>query len=507
MSDTAFDPHALSAATQIIDLFGGVRPLAKKLDMAASTVQGWKLRNHIPVHYHDKLRDLASTDEKDNLNHLLQATLDEQAASAAAAQAAPASTASSPTSSAHPSTANSNRYAHTTSSFKPTPKSAPRDPNAAYFAMPQAQVRYWVMTALASIGILALLVVVLIFLFFGGDIINYIKPSASSESSATAPSAASQALTATPKITPPFENAANHGASAASTAEDQAHDLVRHSRDVIDSTLDDVRKIKHVTPASQTHLVAQIHEIELMITSLRDRLDQLDKQIQDKGLDTQALQAQMSEISRRDVAAAALLLGVAQLSSILDRQSRFHDDLEFLKTIVSYDPQLVQSIDKLAPFAEKGLMTKTQMLETLNLLKDQAIAAGKDNPNASWTERLKTAASQVIHIRKNETAHEQVIATMHVNGKTVAVPETPYEQILLAQDLLRSDHFKEAAHILKDYHGPHTDVVLDIAYNMQGRDAAASVMNVLMQKSQGFLDHAHLKSILSSEQSLSGTLY
>ena len=32
----------------LIEAFGGIRPMAHKLDIAVSTVQGWKMRNHIP---------------------------------------------------------------------------------------------------------------------------------------------------------------------------------------------------------------------------------------------------------------------------------------------------------------------------------------------------------------------------------------------------------------------------------------------------------------------------
>ncbi|WP_259781145.1 uroporphyrinogen-III synthase [Aestuariispira ectoiniformans] len=35
-------------AEALIEAFGGIRPMANKLDVAVSTVQGWKLRNHIP---------------------------------------------------------------------------------------------------------------------------------------------------------------------------------------------------------------------------------------------------------------------------------------------------------------------------------------------------------------------------------------------------------------------------------------------------------------------------
>jgi hypothetical protein len=477
MNDTALEQNTVSPATQIIDLFGGVRPLAKKLDMAASTVQGWKLRNHIPAQYHDKLRVLLPDDSQNSLNALLQQAASEQDNTQPTEETARAV----PPSSAAPSSATA------PSRFKPAEKAPARDPNAAYFAMPQAQVRYWVMTSLAMIGMITLLILVLIFLFFGQDIIDYVRNTpAQTNSVQSAPAVSSH----TDQV------------STAAT-----EDVIRHSRDVIDSTLNDVRKIKSGMPTTQTELVTQIYEIETMISGLRDRVDQLDTQIKEKGLDTQSIQTQMAQISRRDVAAAALLLGVAQLSSMLDRQTRFQDDLGFLKMLVAHDPEMIKSIDKLAPFAEKGLMTKTQMNDTLNLLKEETLAAGKHNPNASWLERVKIAASNVIQIRKNEVEHDKVVTTLNQNRQSFTIPKNPHDQILAAQEFLKTDDFQTAAQILKDYHGPQADLILEIAHNMQGRDSAAHVMSILMRKSQNLLDEGQLKTLLSADQPLTSTLY
>jgi uroporphyrinogen-III synthase len=42
------DPSQTLDADAVIDAFGGIRPMATKLGVAVSTVQGWKTRNHIP---------------------------------------------------------------------------------------------------------------------------------------------------------------------------------------------------------------------------------------------------------------------------------------------------------------------------------------------------------------------------------------------------------------------------------------------------------------------------
>lgn len=46
-------------AEQVIARFGGLRPMASKIGLAVSTVQGWKNRGHIPLSRHDEIRAAA----------------------------------------------------------------------------------------------------------------------------------------------------------------------------------------------------------------------------------------------------------------------------------------------------------------------------------------------------------------------------------------------------------------------------------------------------------------
>ncbi len=48
-----------SPAQKIIHAFGGIRPMANKLGVAVSTVQGWRERNSIPANRHDEILSVA----------------------------------------------------------------------------------------------------------------------------------------------------------------------------------------------------------------------------------------------------------------------------------------------------------------------------------------------------------------------------------------------------------------------------------------------------------------
>jgi hypothetical protein len=55
----AESPAPEAPALAVIEAFGGIRPMAKTLGLAVSTVQGWKERSAIPANRHDQIRAAA----------------------------------------------------------------------------------------------------------------------------------------------------------------------------------------------------------------------------------------------------------------------------------------------------------------------------------------------------------------------------------------------------------------------------------------------------------------
>ena len=65
---------SIQNAADIIDRFGGIRPMAKKLSVAATTVQGWKKRGAIPGARREQLEKAAKLYDLD-LGDLLKKRL------------------------------------------------------------------------------------------------------------------------------------------------------------------------------------------------------------------------------------------------------------------------------------------------------------------------------------------------------------------------------------------------------------------------------------------------
>ncbi|SDG30266.1 inner membrane protein [Limimonas halophila] len=78
-----------NAAQTVIARFGGIRPMATKLGVAVSTVQGWKNRGAIPLSRHDEILDAAAHHGIELDPELLEASRDTAAEHAEAESAEP----------------------------------------------------------------------------------------------------------------------------------------------------------------------------------------------------------------------------------------------------------------------------------------------------------------------------------------------------------------------------------------------------------------------------------
>ena len=68
------DGDAGDATAQVVQLFGGIRPMAHKLEAPVTTVQGWKRRGHIPEARHREIAEAAERHHIDLPSLLLAAT-------------------------------------------------------------------------------------------------------------------------------------------------------------------------------------------------------------------------------------------------------------------------------------------------------------------------------------------------------------------------------------------------------------------------------------------------
>ena len=108
-------------------------------------------------------------------------------------------------------------------------------------------------------------------------------------------------------------------------------------------------------------------------------------------------------VPSEDLKAAALLLGMSQFRSSLNRNNKpFADDLNVLKSLIGQDnPALVDALEKLAPQAEKGVLTPSGLSQEFKTIAGDAVVASLTGDDVSLEERTNARINEVFQLEKD----------------------------------------------------------------------------------------------------------
>ncbi len=108
-------------------------------------------------------------------------------------------------------------------------------------------------------------------------------------------------------------------------------------------------------------------------------------------------------VAPEDMKAAVALIGLSQLRNSLmrDKQS-FSSDLQLLKmTVAKDDPQLQEAIDRLAPQAEKGVLTPDGLSKEFRSLAGDIAASSLKGEDVHFEDRIKSRLNNIMVVEKN----------------------------------------------------------------------------------------------------------
>lgn len=108
-------------------------------------------------------------------------------------------------------------------------------------------------------------------------------------------------------------------------------------------------------------------------------------------------------VAPEDLKAAALLVGFSQFRSILERgDTPFDKDLPLLLDFVGEDnPELRESLLRLAPQAEKGVLSPAGLMTQFKSMAGEAVMSSLQGDDVSFEERAIARLNDVLQIEKN----------------------------------------------------------------------------------------------------------
>ncbi|MGQ0527875.1 MAG: COG4223 family protein, partial [Alphaproteobacteria bacterium] len=116
-----------------------------------------------------------------------------------------------------------------------------------------------------------------------------------------------------------------------------------------------------------------------------------------------AIGATFEGVPPSDLKAAAFLLGMTQFRSSLGRDNKpFADDLGLLvKLSGENDPALKESILKLAPYAEQGILTPHGLGNEFKAITGDVVVASLKGEDVSVKDKAKARLNEVFKVEKN----------------------------------------------------------------------------------------------------------
>ncbi|MBI2234387.1 MAG: uroporphyrinogen III synthase HEM4 [Micavibrio aeruginosavorus] len=107
-------------------------------------------------------------------------------------------------------------------------------------------------------------------------------------------------------------------------------------------------------------------------------------------------------VSPEQLKAAALLIGLSQFRDSMNRSGPFSEDLALLQTMLGdKDPQLNEAIAQLAPYAEKGVLSPKGLSEELKSLTGEIVVASIAGKDVSVQEKAMARFQEVLKIQKD----------------------------------------------------------------------------------------------------------
>lgn len=111
-------------------------------------------------------------------------------------------------------------------------------------------------------------------------------------------------------------------------------------------------------------------------------------------------------VPQEDLKAAALLIGLNQFRTSLNRQGDFSEDLMLLQNLIGAeeDSTLNASLQRLAPHAEQGVLTSDSLSAEFRALTGDVIVASLKGEDVSLQDRTQAKLHEFLQIEKNGEA-------------------------------------------------------------------------------------------------------
>lgn len=509
-SNSKKNSQAIEQASIIIERFGGIRPMAKKMGVAVTTVQGWKKRDTIPANRRKTVIETAITQDID-ISDIIPDAIQEAMPSFVTQPQNNDDDAFDDITTNTTDTDKASTQQHTAATEHATAPVQPITPTRANdtdFTVPKNDLDEKLNPTVKKSGAGVWITVSLIALIGAGagyflfnnneDLRTKFIQEQEQESkgflSTLVPSNLDERIKSLQEQTGLTDEKINNTINTARTISANIADsdtlaegaarIQEHAQDLADidfvsyfglESMKNAITMFKETPRGQKILKLSVQEINELMASVHEHPESLDvdEQLAMGQLHLPGMSRTFKDVPLEDIKAAAVLLAFTQFRDSTNRTGEpFGRDLQALNTLVgNVDPELNASIMRLAPYARSGVLTPSGLSKELQTIAGDAVVASIQGEDVSISDKIKDRIGEVVQIEKD--------------GQTI-LGTTEKSDINKAQNLIKQGNIGAAIKVIENLNGP-----------------AAKAFKPWIKQAQGTL-HAQetsglLKSILSGK--------
>lgn len=409
------DQDIIDNAEGIIERFGGIRPMAGKMNVPVTTVQGWKKRNVIPGNRRREVMEAARSNNID-LSGLIEGAANENAAA--------------PDKVAAPERGNPDRGDNVVLSVKKDriapPAQTPNDDMMAQIRKAQdmaitKSAWFTVVFVGAAIGLSAFLLwpnkqmmaengaqVALLQQDVAGikEQQSFLKKLIPDDLEQRFERVQDQTLALQDTVVvlaAQMDNMAAGVAAAPGAAVMDGLDALETGAVMLsapEQLVSLLEKIKTLqgSEAGQNQLAAAVDAALGLVTSGTVPDEGMEQALQSNP----ALEQTLQGVSPQDIKAAVLLLGLTQFRDSMNRSAPFADDLALVQGLLdNSDPALQTAVERLAPQAEKGVLSPDGLKGEFKALAGDIVVASLKGEDVSVREKALARLNDVLQIEKD----------------------------------------------------------------------------------------------------------
>lgn len=421
---------SIANAEAIIERFGGIRPMANKMNVPVTTVQGWKKRNVIPGNRREEVMQAAQTNNVD-LSDLMAGVANENTFIAEMRQAeerrdqAPEQEivkSAKPPASKKPIVAARRR---------PADEDVQAHNEQMIAQMHKAQSMAFTKSAWFTVGFVTFVVGLSAVLLWPskeqldrntvdiaklqGEVSemrerhSFLKDLIPGDIEGRIAEMQKQAQGIQQTVTglqQRVETIATDVMDPAATMEQRLARLEQHAVELgapaqLTAMLQKVQGLQQ-TVTGQQQLSSAIADLNGLLGSITAQGGDVDTALQQAQQEDDALGQTLQGVSPQDLKAASLLLGLAQFRSSMNRSAPFEEDLALLQNMLGdEDPELQAAITRLAPQAAKGVLTPEGLKGEFSGLAGDIVVSSLKGEDVSVREKAKARLNEILQVEKD----------------------------------------------------------------------------------------------------------